>query len=413
MDDRTRYWVVIPDETSGGKGGPGSHIPTFGAATSALDLYRTVGVAETNLPELKAAFTDVSAVAALSKIAEGGISAAADLEAAEIALQALLLHDIVHVVTHAPKLDYGNGLIGYMRLDEGLRTNLGFEIMKLAGSRDWIFAPEIVRVEDGTIVETGLNDSPLRGMQVGAIGSRTRYWNTDIALGISAALGDHAVPAYLTEPDLLRPRRGDGFHKHLCSRLNESWRRATADVPPVTCTIALPPMLAIVMNRLTNRADLISGVRDLREELQPVREELKTLNELATKATDQGDVERMTKRITEAFDDIVPETRRSPAEKRLRTIMRVFRLAKPIGTLGFKCFQLMHGKGSALDVAKEAPALRDAVLETDILVDRTVTSQKLAQIANVEALQSLIKLISQAEIRLIERSLDRKHMQKG
>jgi hypothetical protein len=411
VQDRTKYYVVIPDELNAVAGGPASFIPTFGAPTSVIDLYRTVGVAETNLPDVKAAFTDEQSVAALSKIAEGGISSVADIEAAEIALEALLLHDIVHVITHAPKIDYGNGLIGYKRLDEGQRTDLGFEIMRLADSRDWIFAPEIVRVEGGTVVQTGLRDSPLRGMKVDAIGRGTRYWNTDIALGISAALGDHGVAAYLTEPDLLRPRRGDGFHKHLCSRINESWQRATAGMPPVTCTIALPPMLAIVMNRLMNREDLLAGIRELREELRPVRGELKALNEIATRSTDQGDVERMTKRITEAFDDIVPESRRSPAEKRLLTIMRVYRLAKATGTLGYKCYKVLNGSEKAVELAKATRDLRDAVLETNLVVDRTVTSQKFAELAELEALQSLAKMLSEAEIRSIEQSLDRKHIE--
>jgi hypothetical protein len=170
MQDRTKYYAVIPDELNAAIGGPASFIPTFGAPTSVIDLYRTVGVAETNLPDVKAAFTDEQAIAALSKIAAGGISTVADLEAAEIALEALLLHDMVHVITHAPKIDYGNGLIGYKRLDEAQRTDLGFEIMRLANSRDWIFAPEIVRVEGDTVVQTGLKDSPSRGMKVNAVG---------------------------------------------------------------------------------------------------------------------------------------------------------------------------------------------------------------------------------------------------
>src|SRR3954453_5188237 len=115
MQEHTSYIMLRPDETRGMGDGPSSHIPSLGAATSGIDQYRRIGINSTNLPELGAAFTDITAVAAISRLAEGGISSYADLEAAETALQALLLHDIVHIIVHAPKVDYGNGLITYRR----------------------------------------------------------------------------------------------------------------------------------------------------------------------------------------------------------------------------------------------------------------------------------------------------------
>src|SRR5688572_21767281 len=107
MEDKTTYLVTRLDEMPGIGQGAGSYIPTFGAATTAVDQYRTVAVHQTNLPEQGAAFTDVTAAAALAKIAEGGLSTQKELEAAETALQALLLHEKVHVLTHAPKIDGG------------------------------------------------------------------------------------------------------------------------------------------------------------------------------------------------------------------------------------------------------------------------------------------------------------------
>jgi hypothetical protein len=98
MTDRSQYYVIRLDEVRGFGSGPSSPIPSLGAATTALDQYRTVAVALTNLPDLGAAFTDVHAVASISRVAEGGIADVATLEAAETALQALLLHDIVHVL---------------------------------------------------------------------------------------------------------------------------------------------------------------------------------------------------------------------------------------------------------------------------------------------------------------------------
>jgi hypothetical protein len=92
MEDRTSYFVINYDETRGAGSGPSSFIPTLGAASTALDQYRTAGIHSTNLHELGAAFTDITAIAALAKVAEGGLASVRDLEAAETALQALLLH---------------------------------------------------------------------------------------------------------------------------------------------------------------------------------------------------------------------------------------------------------------------------------------------------------------------------------
>ncbi|HEY8579593.1 MAG TPA: hypothetical protein VIL72_06880, partial [Beijerinckiaceae bacterium] len=102
-----------------------SHIPTLGAPTTAIDQYRVVAIASSNLSELRGAFADVEAAAALAKIAEGGISSVTDLEAAETALQAVLLHDIVHIVTAGPKIVNG-GFCGYWRQDQDARSPLSY-----------------------------------------------------------------------------------------------------------------------------------------------------------------------------------------------------------------------------------------------------------------------------------------------
>jgi hypothetical protein len=74
VEDQTSYFVVRPEETRAFGTGPSSYIPTLGAATTAVDQYRTAGIHSTNLPELNAAFTDITAVAAIAKVAEGNVS---------------------------------------------------------------------------------------------------------------------------------------------------------------------------------------------------------------------------------------------------------------------------------------------------------------------------------------------------
>ena len=311
--DRTSYIVLRPDETSKGESGPSSLIPTLGAATTAIDQYRTVGILNTNLRELSCALTDVTSAAALAKIAEGNITSADDIATAEMALQALLLYDDVHIVTCAPKADFGNGFIGYIRTDEGRRTQLSFDIFALAQSRDWLIAPEFVKIDSGTVVESSLSNSPivLRTVsQLSSVGSDLNYVSSqDISDALVATLQEHAVPLCLSDPALVHSHRGDGFAKRFYGRMNISWQKAVGDMPPVVSSLSLPPLLAIVLDRLNNRADLLQELKALRNELAPVRTELHELNSIVSSARSQADVERRIKRIDESFDAAVSESR--------------------------------------------------------------------------------------------------------
>ena len=327
--DRSSYIVSRPEETRATGSPASSLIPTHGAAATAVDQYRTVGIYSNGLTNARAAFTDITAVASLSKIAEGGISDIKDIEAAETGLQALLLHDVVHVLVPAPKIDHGNGLISYLRNDTGRRTPFGFELFSTAQSRDWLIAGEFIKAQNNEIVSSTLSKSTLIGHSLDNLRSRP-YLNKAAAEAINVTVEMHKVPAYLTDPELIIPRAGDGFPKHFYHRFNTSWKSATGGLPPIVCTFNLPPLLAIVLNRLNNREDLLSAVVALREELQPVREELHEFNQIITAATSSAEIERRVKHIEASFDAIVPETRMSNVEKRRRTIVKIWRVTKSL-----------------------------------------------------------------------------------
>lgn len=280
MEDQSNYVVLYPDETRAKNSGVSSYIPTFGAATTAVDQYRVVGVASTNLPDLGAAFTDVNAVVAVSKIAEGGISSVVELEAAETALQALLLHEIVHVLLPCPKGELANGMVTYFRRDGKLRTQFGFDLFSIARSRDWLVVPEFLRVEDGAITASTRPNSSLIGQNLDQIRNETEYWSEDVAEAINVAVESHGIPGYFTDPRLMRTGPGEGFAKNFYHRLRISWDKAVGDIPPIVCTFLLPPLLAIVLDRLTNRSDLHQVIKELRNELTHVRNELRELNSL-------------------------------------------------------------------------------------------------------------------------------------
>lgn len=406
MTDQTSYAVFHIDETRARTGGASSIIPALGAATSAVDQYRTVGIHETTLPDLGAAFTDIEAVAAISRIAEGGLTSADDLDRAELACQALLLHDIVHVVVHAPKVDYGNGLISYARNDGGRRTQFGFDLFALAGSRDFLVAPEIVSVEDGVVAKATFANSPLIGRSVTDIGLGPEYWSDEVGHAVNAAISQHGIPAYLTDPRLIRTRRGDGFAKRFYNTLNVSWAKSTGDIPPVVCTFSLPPLLAVVLDRTSNRADLLATIRDLREELSPVRRELRELNDLVTKPVAIGEIERKVSYVTESFEAIIPESGLSTANRIQRRIAQVQGLARPI--IKFMAGFVMKTGPSFEDIMGVARDVPDLVIESRSVVDRTVTAQTFAGLIQVEAIQSLVRHhFTSAEIDAIENSIGR------
>jgi len=402
MDEQISYFMHELDETRALGGAASSHIPTLGAATTAVDQYRTYSINANNLPALGAAFTDIASVTALARVAEGGIRSHRDLEAAEIALQAILLHDIVHVIVHAPKVDFGSGLISYQRWDNNARTDAAFELMGLARSRDFLIAPEMVKVQDGLIVSATFADSPLLGRKIDSLTPGYDYWNVNVGDAVNAAISQHGIPVYISDPLLMKTRRGDGFAKGFYHRLKVSWQKATEGIPEVVCSFSLPPMLAIVLDRLDNRQDLKAVLRDLREELAPVRQELREFNDIVTAPISQQEVARRVKYINESFDAIMLEASLSSAERIQRRLAGVQRLTRPLIKL-MAGFVTKTGLTSDDLLGWSGPA---TIFESQSVVDRTITAKTFKGLVRTEAVQSLIKMhLTDAEISAIELSL--------
>jgi hypothetical protein len=402
MDEIVRYFVRYPEETQQYDVGPGTPIPTLGSATTVCDLYRIVGIAHNNLPDIGVVFTDTSAAVALSKIAEGGLCDVAEIEAAETALQALLLHERVHVLVPGLKISLGSNQF-YVRKDPIKRTQVAFDLLALAGSRDWLVASEFVRFEGGVARTSTLAKSPLLGKSIDQTHDAKAYWSNDVAESLILVPEELRVPAYLTDSELLHGCRGDGFHRRFYHGLNISWAKAVGGVPKVVTSIDLPPLLAIVLNRLTNRQDLVAIVRELREELSPCRAELVDLNRIVTHSTDQADIERRSGRIAESFAAIIPESRLSGAQRIQRRLFSFQRLVRPL-------ISLIAGFWTKNDTSIDAIAgsvnqISQEVLESDKIIDRTVTANMFSELTNTESVQSLMKHhFTTAELASLERS---------
>ena len=319
-------------------------------------------------------------------------------------MQALLLHEIVHVLIPSPKFDAGNGLISYLRQDHNSRTPFGFELFSLAQSHDWLIAPEFVWAKDGIITRSTLSNSSILGHPLAQMQQGFQYSHEEVWEAINVAIESHGVPAYLTDPALIHSRRGDGFSKRFYHQIRQSWNNAVGNIPPIVCTFSLPPLLAIVLDRLNNRADLKSVIHDLRTELAPVRRELRDFNKIVTQSTSNAEIEGRIQHITQSFDAIIPESRLSPTQRRTRRISSIQGLVRPI--VKFAMGFATKAGATLEDGLNIAEGTRGLIIENKAFVDRTITAKTFVGLVQTEALQSLVKHhFTQAEIASIEKSI--------
>jgi hypothetical protein len=400
--DQISFIVTQPEETRA-KGSPASSpIPTLGAAATAVDLYRILGVSQSNLDQISIAFTDVASVAALSKIAEGNVSSYQEIAAAETALQAILLHDIVHVVVPSPKIQHSSGVISYLRPDNGVRTPFGFDLFSLAGSRDFLIAPEFIHEYKGKIKRSTLKSSVLVGKAISNLqGTSFNYSSGAISDAVNATVQEFGVPIFISDESTVRRRRGDGFSKLFYERLGKSWDEVTQGIPPVFTTIELPPLLAVVLDRLNNRADLKSVIAELRNDTKAAREELFALNSIPLKSFGQAEVERQTHRFIQSIDAIISQSRLSNAERTARKLYTVQKIVTPIFKMIAALAQL-----NGVDVISNAKDAITAITESGSVVDRTITARTFANLMKTDSLQLLAQQhFTSAEIGAIERSM--------
>ncbi|RXG94857.1 hypothetical protein EAS62_15010 [Bradyrhizobium zhanjiangense] len=206
---------------------------------------------------------------------------------------------------------------------------------------------------------------------------------------------------------MVRSRRGDGFSKRFYHRLRKPWDQAVGDIPPIICTFALPPLLAVVLDRLNNRADLRQAIADLRAELVPVRSELQGFNEIVTQSTSQAEIDARIKRVLEAFDAVVPESRLSNVERRRRKLLTIQGLVRPLVKFAMG-FAMKSGATVEAGIGA-AHGVVDAVMESRAIVDRTITSQTFAGLLKTGPLQGLVEThFTRAEVAALERTLRRR-----
>lgn len=381
------YYMSRPDEPTGM---PGPYIPTFGHIASAVDVYRAVAVAEVrNHPE-SWCFTDTDSAAALGRIVDGPIQARTDIEKAETALRAILLHEVVDIAVPCVKAKHSNGFAVYARFDKDLRGQAAFEAMNAAPCCDHLLAVELVAVRDGAIIESTNSHSHLVGRAFD--GGLENY----AELIEAAAKVANAFPMQLRAASHFSEKAFDaaarqsaaGFIDDLYERIERPWMAVAQAEPSLFIDVKLPPLVAIVLNRAAHRADIPAVLRELREELAPVRVDLLRVNRMLDSSVTQADLHAQVRRIHESFDAIVPEALMTDAERRWRRITSVFDFVRPLRQIYSAAIDpLAADPDKLIEIFNNT---RETVLRNQRIVSRSVPAATFAELLRVDSARELV-----------------------
>lgn len=398
-----KYLVTRPDE-SVSRSGISTYIPTLGHPASAIDIYRTAGIHSVENKPSSWCFTDLEAAAALGRVIDGPIKSGADIDYAESALRAILLHEYTEVLVPCVKASSEGGVVQYLRLDKKIRNDAAFSAFQVANSFDRLVATELVAVSNGKFVESS--------------NSKSTLVNTDLELfsgqyqSLVKIIGElaHAFPSQLgaatcfANPyfEAYMNTGAAGFIDELYKRVNRPWNDIAQSVPVLHLDLKLPPLLAIVLSRAPWREQIPEVLKELREELGQLRAELNRLNTMIDACISQADLIAQTQRINESFDAIAPESLLTPANLRRRRIVSIFDFIRPVRQLySIAADPLSADPDKFLELVQSA---KNAVTTDSRIVSRSIPAAKMAELLKVGSIrESIMTHFSEQEVQLIAR----------
>jgi hypothetical protein len=374
---RAAQWYM---HTLGEPGPAGPSIPTLGHPTSANELFRVAALHSTGHEGWNSCFTDFTAPAALARIVEGEVKSIDDLRAAEVALQSLMWHDRVDVLVPSFHSMH-DGFTGYSRENDP-RTQLAFELFDSAAAYDQLFVVETVQVADGRVARSNIQGSGIVGLALDQAKDSYLHNSPYQAAALSSIPLDFGVPAYFTHP-LLRPHAGKrGGFGEFYTAVARDWDEAMRAVPDVAEVIPVPPLLAIVLDRVTTRSDIPAVIRALRDELEPIRAEMLGFSDMLRGAYNQVQIEQKCSSIRASFAATFKASRLSE-QPFILPLLKLYKTAK-----------------SPLDPL--IAALNPDYVPGDprVVADHTLTSSTFARLLRVDAMHSLLAaILTDAEIR--------------
>ena len=401
MNPHLQFLVTRQDESQArGLGSPS--IPTIGHAASTFDAYRIYALHSVDNKPESWCMTDTDAAAALGRIVDGPIQSHRDIESAESALRAILLHEYVEVLVPCVKAEQNAGFVHYIRLDKKERNAAAFSALQVAPCLDRLLALEYVSITNGQVTTSSNSSSVLVGASVDDIGSYYRGLlksASELAFAFPAQVG---AATYYTGAEWSAPINGGaaGFIDEIYRRIYRPWVDIAQATPSLYVDVRLPPLLAIVLSRAPTREMIPDILRELRGELGQARTELNRLNSMIDRCMSQADIYAQTRRIKESFDAIVPEALLTDAERRWRRIVSVFRFVSPIR-------QIYSAAIDPLTVNYEKlqeffNSARTAVAADSRIVSRSVAAATMAELLQVGSVrETIMTQFSEQEVKFL------------
>ena len=313
------------------------------------------------------------------------MSSMADLDAAETALQCLMWHERIDVMVPGFKLR-NDGFVGYVRSEEK-RSSLCFDLFQPCQPYDQIYAVEEVVAHEGVIKSSNLSDSGM--IEATVTDAKNGYLEkTPLqAMALSSIPVDFGVPAYFTDPRV-EPFTGyRGFFGQFYQSVDKGWKEAVAAVPEIDVAVPLPPLLAVVLDRAQSRETIPTAIRELRDELSPIRTEMLRFSEMVRGARRQKEIENDSRAIKASFEAVVRASRQQH------------------GIILLPLLKLYKAMKSPLDLLINALNPAYTPKDPQWIANRTVTGRTFSKLLATDSMHSLVSnFFSDAEIRNLERS---------
>ncbi|MGB5235877.1 MAG: hypothetical protein WBN85_11985 [Candidatus Macondimonas sp.] len=402
MQHPTLNLQVTRQDESVPRGFGRTYIPTLGHPASTFDAYRTERIDSVfNKPE-SWCLTDTDAAAALGRIIDGPISSHTDIERAESALRAVLLHEYVEILVPCAKGEQANGYVSYIRLDQKQRNEAAFSAFQIAPCRDLLIATEYVSISNGEVTGSSNQASQLLGKPLELLSEHYRAILQNASELASAYPLEIGASTYYTGAELASPMKSGaaGFIDELYRRIYRPWVEIAQATPPLHIGAKLPPLIAIVLSRAASRERIPEVLRELREELSKVRADLNRMNALLDSTMSQADIQAHVRRVNESFDAIVPEALLTRTERRWRRLASVFRLIRPVHQLYSIAVDPL-----AVDHEKLKELFKDmhsAVAANSRIVSRSVSASAFSELLRVNSVRkTVLTHFTDAEVRLL------------
>jgi hypothetical protein len=398
---RVQFAVKRPDEARVRTGGF-SHIPTLGHPATAWDNYRSVAVESDDPRLVNTCITDIHTLEGFCRVYFGQVRDYQDIEAAELALQAFLFHEDIQIIVPTAKVEVApasNGQIpffSYLRPDKGVRPQACFDLFQQANSCDWLCAVDYLYSKENVIYGQLDRSQALVGQRLEQALTKIPNPTQTQLIGRSVAI-DLKVPGYFFGTDSLTT---DNFVTRLYERVAISLEHNTKAVPTLGLNIHVPPLLAIVLHRASNRNDLPAATVELRSELDRVRAELCEFDHMVRTEESQQHLEKKCREIEEAFAAIVADSR---LDRGARTLGKIWSLNRPVRSAYNIATNPTALSPEAL--SKLMSEIQSAVTQNLSLVDRTITSAMFSRLLRTDNNRKLLaKHFTDSEIKSLDRS---------